>query len=202
MKIIKKISEDEMISEFLKGEVNSPRFGKKIIDSLKRDKKDKRILLNPNLNNKNENIYRKNLLGKLRGFGRNKDIFEKFPKDIKWFSAIVTKTELKKIKYIDYSYWNELSNKTRLPSIAAKNIKKGLKVYGIGNEGAFEILAKIKKGKKFPQIILVAKNKKSKVVVLEGHARITAYFLEQKYLPNKMEVIIGYSNKISKWDLY
>ena len=72
MKIIKRISEDEMIAEFLKAEINSPRFGKKIIDSLKKDKKTKKILIKPDLKNPNENIYRNNLLGKVRGFGKNK----------------------------------------------------------------------------------------------------------------------------------
>ena len=202
MKIIKRISEDEMIAEFLKAEINSPRFGKKIIDSLKKDKKTKKILIKPDLKNPNENIYRNNLLGKVRGFGKNKLLFENFPKDMTWELATLNKNELKKIKYISYSYWNELSNKTRLPLEAAKNIKKDVEIYGISNKGFFEILSEIKKGKKFPSIILVTKNNRSRIVILEGHARITAYFLEPKYIPSKIKVIIGYSNKINKWSLY
>ena len=202
MKTIKRISEDEMVAEFLKGETNSPRFGKKIMDFLKKDKKEKKILFSHNLKNKNENLYREKLLGKFRGFKKNKLLFENFPKDMKWERAIISKNKLKRVKYINYSYWNKLSNKTRLPAEAVKNIKKGLKIYDVSNDGFFEILSEIKKGKKFPPIILVTKNKKSRIVILEGHARITAYFLEQKYLPDKMEIIIGYSNKIGKWDLY
>lgn len=45
-------------------------------------------------------------------------------------------------------------------------------------------------------------NEKSKVVVLEGHARLTAYFIDSEYLPDEIEVLIGYSEKFSEWDLY
>ncbi len=202
MKIIKQIFEDEVIAEFLKGEINSSRFEKNILDNLKRDKKSKRILLNPNLENKNENLYRKKLLGKIRGFGKNKEIFENFPKDIIWVKSIFDKKELEKVKYINYSYWNEISNKSRLPIEAVKKISKGEKVYDVSNDGFFEILSVIKQKKKFPKMIFVVKNKKSRIVVLEGHARLTAYFLAPKYIPKEMEVIIGFSEKITNWDLY
>jgi len=202
MKIIGQISEDEVISEFLMGEVNSSRFGKNIINNLKKDKKPKKIIIKPNLKNKKENLSRKKLLGKIRGFGKNKKIFENFPKEIIWNKAIFDKKELKKVRYIDYSYWNELSNKSRLPIEAAKKIGKGEKAYDVSNDGFFEILSVIKQKKKFPKMIFVAKNKKSRIVVLEGHARLTAYFLEPKFIPKKLKVIIGYSEKIINWSLY
>jgi len=202
MKIKEQLSEDEVIAEFLKGEINSKRFGKKILDILKKDVKSKRILSNPNLENKKENMYRRRLLGKTRGFGKNKEIFENFPNDIIWKKAIFSKKELEKIKYIDYSYWNEISNKSRLPKEAAKKISKGEKAYDVSNDGFFEILFVIKQKIKFPKMIFVAKNKKSRIVVLEGHARLTAYFLAPNYIPKEIEVIIGFSENIKNWDLY
>ncbi len=200
MKILKQTTEDEVIAEFLRSEINSKRFGKRIVEALKN--KPKKIITNPNLENKGENQFRRNLFGEVRGFGRNKDLFENFPTDVKWFKAIIEKQELKKIKYIDYSYWNKLSNKTRLPTQATKNIKADVKIFGVSNRGFWEILSKIKKGKTFPYMILVAKNKRSRLVVLEGHARLTAYFLEPKYIPKRMEVIAGYSDKMDNWDFY
>lgn len=200
MKILEQITEDDVIAEFLKSEINSKRFGKRIIKALK--KKSKSVITNPNPKNKKENRFRRNLFGQVRGFGRNKDLFENFPKDIKWFKAIIEKQELKRVKYINYSYWNELSNKTRLSSQAAKNIKAGIRIFGVRNDGFLEILSLIKKGRTFPFIIFVAKNKRSRIVVLEGHARLTAFFLEPKYIPEKMEIIVGYSDKMNNWDLY
>ncbi|MDO8537878.1 MAG: hypothetical protein Q7S21_03245 [archaeon] len=202
MKTIRKISENEMIAEFLKAEINSSRFRKKILNKLKKDKKSKKIVLKPKLSNQKENQYREQLLEKVRGFRKNKDLFQNFPKSIVWEKVIIKKNELHKIKYINYSYWNKLSNGTRKPSQAAKSIEKGKKVFNVSNVKFYKILKKIKKGIKFPLMIFVAKSKKSKIVVLEGHARLTSYFLEPKHIPKIMQVIIGYSNGIGKWELY
>lgn len=183
MEILKQITEDEVIAEFLKSEINSKRFGKRMVDALMN--KTRRIITNPNLENKEENQFRRNLLGEVRGFRRNKDLFENFPNNVKWFRAIITRPELKSVKYINYSYWNELSNKTRLPSKAAKNVQKDIEIFGVSNKGFREILSEIKKGKNFPHMVFVTKDRKSQFVVLEGHARLTAYFLEPKFIPQK-----------------
>lgn len=197
MKILKEVSESEVIAEFLKGEIKSKRFGKDIIDSLKKEKKSKYVVIHPDLSNKLENKFRKKLLGKVR-----EEFFENFPTDVKWYKAIIQKQELRKVKYIDYSYWNKLSNDTRLPVRAAKNVKAGVKIFGVSNNGFFEILSEMEKGRKLPIMIFVAKNKQSRLVVLEGHARLTAYFLNEKYIPKEMKIIIGYSENLAKWDLY
>lgn len=197
MKILKKISENEMIAEFLKGEIKSKRFGKDITGALEKEKKSKNIIIGPNLNNKRENTFRKKLLFKVR-----KEFFEGFPADIRWYEAIIQKQELKKVKYIDFSYWNKLSDETRLPIRAAKNVKAGIKIFDVSNKGFFEIQSEIKKGKKMPLMIFIAQNKKSQIVILEGHARLTAYFLNEKYIPKEMKIIIGYSGKLTEWDLY
>ncbi len=105
MKIIGDVSEEEMVSEFLRAEANSSRFEKKVLKNLRKDKISKKILLKPNIKDRKENQYRKKLLGKLRGFGQNKELFENFPKEIIWKRAIFSKKELEKVKYIDYDYW-------------------------------------------------------------------------------------------------
>lgn len=104
--------------------------------------------------------------------------------------------------YINYSYWNELLSNSILPLDAAKNIQNGIEIFGVSNDGFKDIHADIKHGISFPKMIFVSANEKSRIVVLEGHARITAYFLEIEYIPEELEVIIGYSEKFADWDLY
>lgn len=202
MKIIEEVSEDVMISEFLRAEINSSRFGRRITENLKVDGKNRKIVTKPNLNDNLENKYRRKLLDKVRGFARRTRIFQNFPRKMKWFRALISKKELTEIKYINYSYWNELTDGTRLPKNASVNVKKKRQAYGVGNQIYFDIVSELEKGKTFPLMILVAKNKKSRIVVLEGHARLTSYFLAPKYIPKELEVIIGFSNNMSNWDLY
>jgi hypothetical protein len=200
VKILNQVQEDEVIAEFLLAEINSDRFKEGILNAL-RDH-DLNLLIKPNLNDQTENKIRRDILGQTRGYGRNTDLFENFPKEVKWYKALFKKQDLKEVMYINYSYWNELSSNTRLPLQASKNIMNQIEVYEISNQGFLDINLVLKNGKVFPRLIFVSMNENSRIVVLEGHARLTAYFIESEYIPDELEVLIGYSEKFSEWDLY
>ncbi|MGI6705582.1 MAG: hypothetical protein ACOX6S_04760 [Clostridia bacterium] len=200
MDLISQISEDEIIAEFLKAEINSPRFRDEIIAAL--NGIDDKLITQPNLHSDMENRLRKEILGKVRGYGQNRDLFENFPSDVTWYRANIHKAELHNVMYIDYSYWNALSNNTRLPIHARANILKDVRVFDVSNQGFFEIHSLFKKGVSFPRLILVSMNPNTRIVVLEGHARLTGYFLEPKLIPETMEVMIGYSEDFRYWGLY
>jgi hypothetical protein len=200
VKIVSQVQEDEVIAEFLIAEVNSDRFKEGILNAL--GDHDLNLLIKPNLNDQAENQIRRDILGQTRGFGRNTDLFENFPKEVKWYKAFFEKQDLNEVMYINYSYWNELSSNTRLPLQASKNIMNQIEVFGISNQGFLDINLALKNGKVFPRLIFVSMNENSRVVVLEGHARLTAYYLDNDYIPDELEVIIGFSDKFSEWDLY
>lgn len=194
MRIIEPVSNDYVVCHFLQTEIKSDRFKQKIISTLEKLHQTREIIDDPNLSNQDENQIRARLLKDFRT-----STFHKFPEDVKWFRATLTKDELIKVKYIDYSYWNELSKGTRLPSQAAKSVIEGLEFYGESNEGFIKAAEHIKSGGTFPNIILVAKDEKSDLVILEGHLRMTAYFLSEEHIPSELEVIIGFSKAIDKW---
>ncbi|WP_339296258.1 hypothetical protein MKY82_13360 [Paenibacillus sp. FSL W7-1279] len=200
MKIVSQVQEDEVIAEFLFAEVNSDRFKEGILNAL--GDHDLNLLIKPNLNDQAENQIRRDILGQTRGFGRNTDMFENFPTEVKWYKAFFEKQDLNEVMYINYSYWNELSSNTRLPLQASKNIMNQIEVFGVSNQGFLDINLALKNGKVFPRLIFVSMNENSRVVVLEGHARLTAYYLDNDYIPDELEVIIGFSDKFSVWDLY
>jgi hypothetical protein len=200
VKIVSQVQEDEVIAEFLIAEVNSDRFKEGILNAL--GDHDLNLLIKPNLNDQAENQIRRDILGETRGFGRNSDLFENFPTEVKWYKAFFEKQDLNEVMYINYSYWNELSSNTRLPLQASKNIMNQIEVFGISNQGFLDINLALKNGKVFPRLIFVSMNENSRVVVLEGHARLTAYYLDNDYIPDELEVIIGFSDKFSVWDLY
>jgi len=200
VKIISQVQEDEVIAEFLFAEINSDRFNEEILHAL--GDHDLNLLIKPNLNDQAENQIRRDILGQTRGFGRNTDLFENFPTEVKWYRALFGRQDLNKVMYINYSYWNELSSNTRLPLQASKNIMNHIEVFGISNEGFLDINLALKNGKVFPRLIFVSMNENSRVVVLEGHARLTAFYLDKDYIPDELEVFIGLSDKFSVWDLY
>lgn len=182
-----------MVAAFLKAEISSFRFGKDVLGLLASDKKDRITIEQPDLNNQSENEYRKSVLARYRGYGQDLYLFSGFPKSVTWFRAIFDQADFNKLKYIDYDYWNELSDKTSLVVNGANNVRKGVEIFGESNKNFWEVHTAYTKGYKFPPLIITASDIKADLVLLEGHLRATAYLLDPDNLPQELEVIIGLS---------
>ena len=71
MKILYQSSEEEMILEYLRAEVSSRRFSDNIQEMMKNLALDEKIISSADLRSDDENRKRKELLGAVRGYGRN-----------------------------------------------------------------------------------------------------------------------------------
>jgi hypothetical protein len=203
MKILNKSSENEMIALFLNGEIKSKRWENKINEIIKKENINENIIINPNLNNNNENKLRKLVLKIFRGYN-NKEIFKNFPKKIDWNWAILDKNDILKIKYITYDYWEELTNGTRYAKDSVKNIRNNIEIFGVSNNNFIKLSEYIKYGNKIePLIILAPVEKKDNMIILEGHARLTAINLVIEYI-TEIKVLIGFVEEriLNKWDKY
>lgn len=193
MKILRGSSEDEMILEFLKAESTSERFFQQIRNTIEKLGLDENIIFSADLQNEIENIKRKKLLGEFRGYGAGRELFENFPtKFTEWSLCSFSRPDLEKIRYIDYSYWNELSAGTRKPLVAAETIRNGELIYGLSNDGFLHAAEYIKNGGAFPKLFFLTSDYENFVIV-EGHFRMTAYALVLECF-NNVEVIVGKCN--------
>lgn len=199
MEILRQSSEDEMISEYLKAEYSSNRFSENIQEAMQKLSISENIVLSPDLQNISENRQRKELLGDVRGYGLNQSMFERFPNVTDWFLCSFSKEDLYKIRYIDYSYWNELSGGTQLPIDAVETIHKGVLIYGQSNEGFINAASYIRNGGVFNKMFFLTADFE-KYVIVEGHQRMTAYAIEPDYF-NNIEVIVGKcdSDELKNW---
>ncbi len=202
MRLLSAISEDEMIAHFLGTEINSNRFGKQILALLDRDGRDRTVVDAPDLNSWQENAYRLGLLGDFRGYRRNMGLFNGFPNEVAWHWAALTPDELLQVRYIDYSYWNELSRGTRLPTVAAQTIRAGTVIYGQSTQGYLTLAEELCRGGQFPALILTGVSPVEPLVVMEGHVRLTTYALVPECLPETMEAIVGFSPDFPQWGAY
>ncbi len=203
MQVLDDVTEAEMVATFLQAELHSERFGSALRQLLQRDHMSEQIILTPDLHNPTETIYRLHLLGEFRGYGQNRELFESFPSTVVWQRVQLTAAELLSIKYIDYSYWNEISNGTRLPTEAAKTIRAGGLVFGhMPTDGFVRIAAALEKGATFPELIAVRASPTAEIVVVEGHVRLTVYALVPTAIPLNLTIILGTSADISRWNDY
>lgn len=200
MKVVRESNENEVVLNFLTGELQSERFNTQLKNTLKDLKTTERIITKPNLNNQKENDLRKEILGKFRGYGKNVDLFENFPNIESYTLCDFSIEDFKNIYYINYSYWNELSNNTHSPIEAAKNIENNIEVYNVSNQPFIDGKNILEKNKTFLPMILLTHDYKS-FVVLEGHSRITVYALNPQYFKNvKCYVLKCSKEELDRWN--
>ncbi len=203
MRKIKTIREDEMIAAFLYAELQSPRsMSKEIQAYLQRDGMSPRVILSPDLHNERENAYRRAVLGAYRGYGQGREYFQGFPEEMRWERVGLTRQELEQVKYIEYDYWVELSGGSRLARDGARRALAGIDVFGLSSQYFVDIAEALRQGAQFPTLIFVGRDEESYLVVLEGHARLTAYLTAPECLPTELEVIVGFSEQITQWGCY
>jgi hypothetical protein len=198
MEIIKTITDDEMIATFLQAEINSERYESMILTFLG-NPLDRKALESPDISNKIENDFRRKLLGAFRGYGQNKLLFHSFPENVLWKKVMINKKEFEAILYANWEYWVEETYGTRQPKELARRVRSGDLPDSEDRQRFLRTAERIKSGAQVPTIILVAKNRESKLVALEGHLRLTAYALEPTFIPSETEVIVGFSEDMDKW---
>ena len=194
LKIIRDANESEMVLEFLKGELNSDRFNKKLIKVLKQLNLDKDIIINGDISNSYENNKRLTIMKLFRGYP-DKDLFNNFPTITKWKLSRLSSSDINNIYYIDYDYWNKFSNETSNPVEAAKNIRDGMEVFNVSNKPFFDGI-KYLENNAFPPVILITCNEE-KYLIIEGHSRVTIYAFD----PTRLEGAYAYIGYCSPQDM-
>ena len=185
MKFIREASESEMILEFLKGEMNSKRFNNDLIKVLVQLDLEKSIIDNGDVSNQEENKKRLEVMKLFRGYP-TEELFENFPNIEKWKFMQLSFEDINHIYYIDYDYWNELSNNTSNPIEAANSIKNGIEIFDVSNEPFLDGV-KYLENNKFSPVILITCNEE-KYLIVEGHSRMTIY----GFNPSKLEGTYAY----------
>ncbi|MFC1420372.1 hypothetical protein [Streptacidiphilus cavernicola] len=189
-------SEDEMVACFLRGELSSRRFGPNLRSHLVAAGQAEQLLTHPDLSDAGANFARRALLAAVRGYGENRDLYENFPTQVTWTRALLSAAEATNVRYLDYSYWVELSGGSRRPTDAAAHIKAGLRAFDVPNKRFVDAAHALIRGERFPPLILVGESQDN-LVCLEGNLRLTAYALVG--FPTGIECLIGIAPTMGRW---
>jgi hypothetical protein len=189
-------SEDEMVACFLSGELSSQRFGENLRSHLAAAGQAEQLLTHPDFSDPGANFARRAVLAAVRGYGEDRDLFENFPAHVTWIRALLSADEAVGVRYLDYSYWVELSGGSRRSADAAARIKAGLRAFDVPNEPFLDAAHALVSGERFPPLILVGETQDN-LVCLEGHLRLTAYALVG-FLTD-IECLIGTAPSMGRW---
>jgi hypothetical protein len=181
MRILRPVTEDEVLAAFVRAERDSPRYGERVRELIELYGDDAGAILD-----------------EYRAWKRRDGLFGGFPDDVRWCRAALTPDEVLDIRYIDWNWWLTLSGGSRRPRDAAERMCAGL-VPGAPVEVGDERIARAAATN--PELIVV-RAPGSYLVVLEGHVRLTAYALYPGYLPPELEVYLGESPEMESWSEY
>lgn len=199
MKTLRPASEPEVVLQFLRGELESVRFGAKILRCLGELGQPVSLLNAPNLSDPEQNRLRSVLLGRFRGYGENREMFERFPERLDWSLVRFEEGDLDRVEYLRYCYWDELSGGTHHAADAARSVRAGVEVYGVSNRPFLDGERFLRQGGGFPPLILVSDG--SRHTVLEGNSRLTVYGLAPEYFPGTV-CYLGHCSvsELTKWN--
>jgi len=197
------VAEPEVVLAFLRGEIDSDRFGHRVRQALV-DAGGVELVRNPDLHSAAENRARERALAAARGW-RDAELFEGFPEKVDWYHGILPPDVLSRVRFIDYSYWNELSGGSRRPVDVLPTLRSGKLpswLTELGTDWCHRFAAQLATAEAVDDLIVMATPNLDELVLLEGHARLTAVFVGGLQRRLVIRAYLGLSPTINRWGCF
>lgn len=196
----RRVAEQEVVLAFLRGELGSDRWGPDTTRALV-DAGGLHLVRSPDLESEEENRARERALAASRGW-RDREVFEGFPEVVDWYHGVLPPDDLSRVRYIEYSYWNRLSGGSRLPVDVLPTLRSGRLprwLKDLGTDWCFEFAAELARTRVVDDLIVMASPDLRDLVLLEGHARLTAIFVGGLQRRLTVRAYLGLSPAIDRW---
>lgn len=180
MKYIRGAEEKDVAKAFLAAELNNPRHNDAYRVALGKSGIDVAQKLN------DQDMLE---IFKIARGWPNQLLFAGFPGNVSWELVEIDTNDLQRMRYINYSYWNELSQGSSRPARAANSVRAGVEVFGQSNTLFKDIADAVKAGSEFPPLVLGTLSD-GNCVIIEGHARATGFTLAGR-VPAGQRAILG-----------
>lgn len=186
-RLVRRVSEHEVIAEFLKCEFRCPEF--------REYQSMSDLVESPNLADAEENAKRRALL-----FIRHLALWKELPADTEWFEVEVTESDLCNIRIFPRAQWRKVSS----GSFSAIEVAEGMRTRTRLLDDAFvkkisNMTVQIDKGETdFGAVILIGANESEPVTVLDGNHRLTAAILANPMRLARLRFFCGLSPHMSQ----
>ena len=186
-RLVRRISEDEVIAEFLKSEF--PRHEFREYHNTLAD-----MVSTPNIDDPDENAKRRALL-----FLRHRALWKEIPPETEWYEVEVNPSNLGQIRVFPRAQWRKLGRS----NFSIMEIVRGMQTRPHSVDGSF--LAKIaaireqvrKDEDGLGAVILIGLNKTEPLTVLDGNHRLVSALLESPDKLQRLRFICGISPRMS-----
>jgi hypothetical protein len=188
IRLIRAISEDTAVAEFLKSDFHGAAF--KAYHSSLRE-----IVMNPNLDDADENAKRRALF-----FIRHLYLWREIPKDTEWYEAEITEADLGNIRMFPRAQWRKVAN-GRFSTI---DIAEGMRKRADQLDATF--IAKIRDIIKrldrqdhgLGTVLLIGVSETDPLTVLDGNHRLMAAMLRSPQEVRRLRFLCGLSPRMTE----
>ena len=188
VRVIRRVSEDEVIAGFLKSDFESPEF-REYQESMRE------LVNDPDLDNAGDNSKRRALF-----FLRHLSLWKQIPVKTKWYAIEVNETNLGQIRAFPRAQWRRLAPSGVSITEVVESVRTRkhlvdlpflLKIVSIGNQ-----LRLADPG--FSAVILIGLNENERFTILDGNHRLVAAMLSSPQTLNKLRFICGLSPRMNE----
>ena len=188
VRLIRRVSEDEVIAGFLKSDFRSPEF-REYQESMGD------LVNDPDLDNASDNTKRRALL-----FLRHLSLWKQIPAETKWYEMEVNDTNLSQIKAFPRAQWRRLARGNFSITEVAEGVRTRkhlvdlsflLKIVSIGDQ-----LRQEDPG--FSAVILIGLNERERLTILDGNHRLVAAMLSTPCAVKKLRFLCGLSPRMTE----
>jgi O-antigen/teichoic acid export membrane protein len=188
VRLIRRVSEDEVIAEFLKSDFHCSVF-REYQDSLSA------IVSKPNLDDAGENAKRRALL-----FIRHLALWKELPTETEWYEIEINESDLGQIRVFPRAQWRKLAHgnfsinkvaeamRTRQYLVDASFLSK---IAAIGNQ-------LLQEDSGFSPLILIGLNETEPLTVLDGNHRLVAAMLASPSRLKGLRFLCGLSPRMTE----
>jgi O-antigen/teichoic acid export membrane protein len=187
VRLLRRVSEDEVIAEFLKSDFENPAF---------RDYQSMQdMVTKPNFDDPHENAKRRALL-----FIRHLALWKEIPKGTEWYEVEVKEQDLDHIRVFPRAQWRKLARGNFSIREVAENLLENK------NQVESSFLSKIAsieqelgdQGADFGAVILIGLDENRPLAVLDGNHRLVAAVLSNPHKLHNLKFICGLSPRMAE----
>jgi hypothetical protein len=168
LSILRSLSEQEVIAEFLRSEFHHPEFEEYRSEF-------EHLVNHPALDSHRENALRRALL-----FLRRGAMWRELPEDTQWFEVILTRSDLARVRFFPRAQWRRMAEGSFYLTDMIETLR--LKWTESPDDEFFRKLDRIRNSVHHsvnPTVLLIGLDDRSPLTILDGNHRIAAAMLAQ-----------------------
>ena len=189
MKKLRRVTEADVIAEFLKNEFYQPEFhGDRA--------KFERLVMEPDLDAPTENAVRRALLFRRRGH-----MWRELPPDTEWWEVEVEPQDLDRVRVFPRAQWRKVANGSFLLRDIAERIRRE-RFRGRTREFVAKVQAlsyQLRRGREESAVMLIGVDEGHPFTIIEGNHRMAAALLASPALQHaSFRVLCGFSPRMTE----